>query len=430
MLKRLAVFISLVMLVMTTMTGTAFAQRPGPQHTSPTWQASYWNNMTLSGSPVLVRDEADLNYDWGNGSPDPRVNADHFSARWTRYIDVAPGSYRFTATSDDGMRAWVDGALIINEWNDHASKTVTVDRYLDTGHHLVTVEFYENGGGAVAKLSWASTPVTIHNWRGEYFNNMTLSGSPVLVRDDAQVRFDWGDGSPAPGVVNADKFSVRWTRTLDLGAGSYRFTATADDGMRVWVNGHLLIDGWRDQATSTYDGEIYLPGGAVSVKVEYYENMGGAIAKLTWQKDGTPALGEVIVDDSDAGFVRGGSASGWHTAGEGYGGRLTWTRNNDSARPNYNWARWLPKLAPGRYEVFAFIPERYTTTSNARYWIAHAGGFTLRTVNQSANGNRWVSLGTYWFDGSGNEYVSLSDVTYEPRLSHLIAFDAIKWAPR
>jgi hypothetical protein len=51
-------------------------------------------------------------------------------------------------------------------------------------------------------------------------------------------------------------------------------------------------------------------------------------------------------------------------------------------------------------------------------------------VDQSANGNRWVSLGTYWFHGTRDDYVSLADVTYEPRLSRLIAFDAAKWEPR
>jgi hypothetical protein len=428
MLKRVSLFISLIMVL--TMTGTALAQGPGPQHTSPTWQATYWNNMTLSGEPALVRDEANLDYDWGSGSPDPRVNADRFSARWTRYIEVTPGSYRFTATSDDGIRVWVDNTLLISDWNDHPPKTVSADRYLDAGHHLVKVEFYENGGGAVARVSWAATPVNIRNWRGEYFNNMTLSGSPALVRDDAQIRFDWGDGSPAPGIVNADRFSVRWTRTLDLAAGSYRFTATADDGVRVWVNDHLLIDAWRDQAPRTYSGELYLPGGSIPVKMEYYENTGGAVAKLAWEKADQSQPGEVIVDDADAGFVTGGSASGWHTADEGYGDHLTWTRNNDWARYNYDWARWYPKLSPGRYEVFAFVPERYTTTANARYWIAYASGFTSRVVDQSANGGRWVSLGTYRFSGTPGEYVSLSDVTGEPRLTRLIAFDAVKWVPR
>jgi hypothetical protein len=54
----------------------------------------------------------------------------------------------------------------------------------------------------------------------------------------------------------------------------------------------------------------------------------------------------------------------------------------------------------------------------------------LRIVNQSVYSNQWVSLGTYYFQGNSNDYVSLADVTYEPYLSRLIAFDAVKWVPR
>ncbi len=428
MYKRIAFLIGLTLIF--ALTGTAFAQGPGPQHTSPTWQASYWNNRTLSGTPALIRDESTLDHDWGEGSPDPSVRADRFSARWTRYIDVTPGLYRFTATSDDGIRVSVDGVLIINQWNDHAPLTFSADRNLSTGHHYVVVDYYENMGGAVARVSWAPATPAIHNWRGEYYNNMTLSGTPALVRDDAKINFDWGDSSPAAGVVNPDHFSVRWTRAVDLAAGSFHFTATADDGIRVWVNDHLLIDAWQDQAPTTYAGDLYLPGGPVSIKMEYYEDTGGAVARLAWSKGSAPAPGEVIVDDTDPGFAQGGSATGWKTASTGYGGSLHWTRNNDMNRPNYDWAHWTPNLTPGRYEVFVFIPDQYSTTSNARYWISHAGGFTVRAVDQSAYKDQWVSLGTYRFDGADNEYVSLSDITYEPRLTRLIAFDAVKWVPR
>lgn len=58
----------------------ATAQGPGPQHTDPVWQAAYWNNADLAGSPVLWRAEANLDYNWGTGSPAPEINADHFSA--------------------------------------------------------------------------------------------------------------------------------------------------------------------------------------------------------------------------------------------------------------------------------------------------------------------------------------------------------------
>jgi hypothetical protein len=417
------------LIVLLVMSGTALAQGPRlPEHSDPEWQASYWNNMTLSGSPALERMEANLDHNWGIGSPDSVVHADGFSARWRRYLYLTAGTYRFTTTSDDGMRVYVDGSLLINEWYDHSAKTVSADRTLGAGHHLVVVEFYENGGDAVARLTWA--PVTvITNWRGEYFTSKTLSGSPALVRDDTKIDFQWGSGSPAPGIIGADGFSVRWTRNLNLAAGSYRFTITVDDGGRLWVNGHLLIESWKDQPPHAYSGVIYLPGGGVPVKMEYYENTGGATARLSWARtDAAP--GTVIVDDLDAGFVKGGSRTGWRTAAEGYRGHLTWTQNNDRVRSRYNWARWYPELAARRYEVLVYIPERYTTTARARYWISHAGGYTLRLVNQSRNGGRWVSLGIYRFRGSEGDYVSLADVTYEPYLSRLIAFDAVKWVPR
>lgn len=431
--KKVGLLIGLILALL--VTNIAQAQEPvTPRHSDAFWQVAYWNNTTLSGSPVVTGVDAFIDWDWGSGSPRANVPTDRFSVRWSRYIDVAAGNYRFTATADDGVRVYVDGRRIIDQWYDHPAKTFTADVSLSAGHHQIVVEYYENMGLAVAKLRWEPVPVVPRNWRGEYFDNPWLSGAPVMVRDDESIDFHWGYGSPAP-TIPSDGFSVRWTRTVKLDAGSYRFTATTDDGVRLWVNGHLLIDNWRDQPFWSKDGTIYLTGD-VQIKMEYYENGGLAGARLTWMRvddrvpPPEPPTGGVIVDDTDPGFVAGGSATGWRTAAEGYGGQLTWTRNNDGPRDNYNWARWYPDLVPGRYEVFAYIPERYTTTSNARYWVSHSDGFTLRVVNQSTNGNRWVSLGTYWFRGGNNDYVSLSDTTYEPYVSRLIAFDAVKWVPR
>jgi hypothetical protein len=403
------------------------------QHTAPFWQAAYWNNMTLSGEPAATGADEALNHDWGSGAPHDGVNPDRFSVRWTRYIDLSAGTYRFTATSDDGIRVYLNGDLVIDQWYDHAPQTFTADVSLTDGHHLVKVEYYENQGGAVAKVAWEPVSAPPDVWRGEYFDNISLSGAPRLVLSDAQIDFNWGHRSPAWEIPN-DRFSVRWTRTAHFEPGSYRFTAATDDGVRLWVNGHLLIDNWRDQAFASCSGRIYLRGD-VALKMAYYENGGVAAARLTWEREGQnppPSPTDVvIVDDTDPGFVKNGSPTGWRTAAEGYGGHLTWTRNNDRRRTNHNWARWYPELAAGRYEVFVYVPERYTTSSGARYWVSHRDGYTLRLVDQSANGSCWVSLGTYWFAGSrSDEHVSLSDVTYEPYVSRLIAFDSVKWAPR
>ena len=171
MMKRCLVFAALMMLVLTLAT-PVIAQGPvTPQHSDPTWQASYWNNTTLSGTPVLEREEANLSHNWSTGSPlAGTVNTDHFSAQWTRYIDVTPGTYTFTATSDDGIRVWVDGTLILNEWSIHPPKTFTVDHYLSSGHHEIRVAYFEETGLAVAELGWTlkgQAPAPVTNWKGE-----------------------------------------------------------------------------------------------------------------------------------------------------------------------------------------------------------------------------------------------------------------------
>ncbi|MBX3050886.1 MAG: hypothetical protein KF753_05395 [Caldilineaceae bacterium] len=420
--------------------GAAQAQGPvTPRHTDPFWQASYWNNTTLSGTPVLNREERSLDFDWGAGSPDGLINSDNFSARWARYIDVTPGEYTFTAISDDGIRVRIDGELVIDAWWDHSATQFTGTKTLSAGHHLVEVEYYEKSGSAVAKVSWQAGPAPITDWKGEYFNNKSLSGTPVVVRNDAAINFDWGAGSPAAGVT-ADAFSVRWSQKLTLATGMYRFRMTVDDGARLFVNGHTLIDAWKLQAATEYTGDIYLPGGPITAQMEYFEESGNAVARLVWEKVGStpgptptplpPSTGGVIVDNRDAGFVRGGTESGWASANEGYNGHLYWTQNNDTARPGYNWGRWYPSLSAGRYEVFVYIPDRYTTSSKARYWISHAGGFTQRIVDQSAYSDQWVSLGTYSFRGDNRDYVSLADVTGETYLSRLLAWDAVKWVAK
>lgn len=429
MLRKLGILIVVGLFLALATPAYAQEQEPVVKHNAPYWNVAFWNNMTLSGSPVLHETHAQLDFDWGGGSPHPSVSTDRFSARWARYIEVAAGTYRFSATSDDGIRVYVDGGMILDAWYDHAVQTFTADVSLAAGHHLVVVEYYEHLGDAVAKLFWAPVNPEPRFWRGEYYNNPWLGGSPTLVRDDPQIDFDWGWGSPAPGIP-MDLFSVRWTRTLGLAPGMYRFTTTTDDGVRLWVNDHLLIDRWLDQALSSYSGTIYVAGDA-SIKMEYYERGGVAVARLMWERlDGDPIPDGIVVDDTDPGFVKGGTPLYWKAASGGYGGTFTWTWNNDWPRHNYNWGRWYASLQPGRYEVFVHIPDQYATTAEARYWISHSGGYTMRLLDQSANRGRWVSLGMYQFRGTSADYVSLSDVTYEPWISRQIVFDAVKWVLR
>jgi beta-glucosidase len=123
-------------------------------------------------------------------------------------------------------------------------------------------------------------------FKGEYFNNKELRGEPVLVRTDEQINFDWSRGRPAP-QLNEDGFSVRWTgKFVPPESGAYQLGAMADDGVRVYVDGRLLLDAWTGNQASqirTVMKEIRLEAGhAYDVRIEYYEDIRNAIAKFIW----------------------------------------------------------------------------------------------------------------------------------------------------
>ena len=118
------------------------------------WTAYYYNNRDLSGSPVLVRQEPAIDYNWAGLSPSPVVNVDNFSVRWVGTFNFAAGAYQFKATMDDGMRVWVDGMLIIDDWHEGQVRTVAADVNLSNGPHEITVEYFEFGGKAVAGFTW------------------------------------------------------------------------------------------------------------------------------------------------------------------------------------------------------------------------------------------------------------------------------------
>lgn len=99
----------------------------------------------------------------------------------------------------------------------------------------------------------------------------------------SSINFNWGGGGPGNGIPN-DNFSARWLGAVPLFAGRYTFTATADDGVRLWVNGNNLVDAWIDQPARDYSRSINLTSGEHTVEMEYYENGGGALARLTYTR--------------------------------------------------------------------------------------------------------------------------------------------------
>ncbi len=118
---------------------------------------------------------------------------------------------------------------------------------------------------------------------GEYFNNRELDGEPVLTRIDEGIDFNWETASPAPGVVAADLFSVRWSGSFVApGSGVYELGVVSDNGCRLYLDGKLVIDSWIiDKASSLRSIYIELEKERVyPIRLEFFENVGTCEAHL------------------------------------------------------------------------------------------------------------------------------------------------------
>jgi len=120
--------------------------------------------------------------------------------------------------------------------------------------------------------------------KAEFFNNKEVDGEPVASRIDDRINFSWGQGiSPVPGIVNDDKFSIRWTGKLKSpGTGQYEIGVRADNGVRLFIDGNLVINAWTDQAPGQFKTDYYEfeEGKLYNIKVEFYENIGTCRARL------------------------------------------------------------------------------------------------------------------------------------------------------
>ncbi|HLO89567.1 MAG TPA: glycoside hydrolase family 3 C-terminal domain-containing protein [Lentimicrobium sp.] len=122
-----------------------------------------------------------------------------------------------------------------------------------------------------------------HGLQAEFFNNMGLTGQPVLSRIDQVIDFEWNDKSPTQGI-GRDKYSIRWTGFITAPeTREFTFYTASDDGVRLFIDNKLIIDNWTDHGT-TIDSARYsmIKGKKYAIKVEYFENGGSETIQLGW----------------------------------------------------------------------------------------------------------------------------------------------------
>ena len=172
--------------------------------------------------------------------PAPGIGANRFAARWTRTMSFAPGDYEFAVTADDGVRLYVDGVRVIDKWidqgADHVPHDAAAGRRSAQDRHGVLRERWRGGGPAELHASRRSTrPMTAYH--AEYWNTPDADriaqhpdrpGGPRARRRDARLRL--GRRLTGRRASRADRFVARWTKTVALSAGLYRFCGVRDDG--------------------------------------------------------------------------------------------------------------------------------------------------------------------------------------------------------
>lgn len=143
-----------------------------------------------------------------------------------------------------------------------------------------------------------------HGLKAEYFANMKLEGEPAITRIDPNIDFNWGGGSPDPAIP-VDNFSARWTGKMTVPAsGVYNLGLCADDGFRLFIDGKLFIDHWIDYWGQAITQEITLEAGrSYDIRIEYFENLGGALAQFGWTRSPTNVLAEAIAAAKSADAV-------------------------------------------------------------------------------------------------------------------------------
>ncbi|MDO8490022.1 MAG: choice-of-anchor D domain-containing protein [bacterium] len=269
--------------------------------------AEYFATKNLSGL-VVRKTESHIDFDWQNSAPSADLPSNDFSVRWSGTIEAPmSGLYDFITRADDGVRLWVNGVKVVDDWAEHAVTEKMGSVQMQRGKKYdVTLEYFDGIGAAIAQLSWKKpdgtkevipasqlypngvpdispiAPGSGVGLTGEYFAD-TAGSDLIIRRKDQTVNFNWKEATPDPDIP-VDGFSVRWYGYVEPRySGEYTITVKTDDGVRVWMDGKKIIDDWNARPTKENSALISMQAGEKhKITMSYYEESGGARAHLYW----------------------------------------------------------------------------------------------------------------------------------------------------
>ncbi len=162
-------------------------------------QGEYYNNTTLSGSPAVTRSDKNVNFVWSGGTPASGIPQTNFSVRWTGDITVgANESIELSVKSDDGVRLFIDGKKILDDWGPQDSTSIKSNVILTPGStHSIELDYLQLGGNSLCKLGWtraggnqgtSSRAVWIPpgTWTDVWTGKKVIGPRTIEVRDSLQ----------------------------------------------------------------------------------------------------------------------------------------------------------------------------------------------------------------------------------------------------
>lgn len=140
--------------------------------------------------------------------------------------------------------------------------------------------------GALERFRMKSDEAVRDGLIGEYYDGNNFN-KLVKVRQDKQLYFDWDYESPMP-ELDAEYFSIRWRGKMYSGeGGKHIISAYTDDGMRIWLNGKLILNAWKDQPPRLYEKRVLLePDQFYDIRIDYYQKQYQTTAAVFLNKDG------------------------------------------------------------------------------------------------------------------------------------------------
>jgi endoglucanase len=250
----------------------------------------YYSGVSLSGSALLNRVDATIDFEWGGSSPASDVPSDGFSVRWTGEVEArSTETYTFYITHDDGARVWVNNVQVINNWTDHAAAEDSGTIQLTKGEkYPIVVEFYENSGDATCQLSWSSNTIAkqIIPQTQLYNTVTTVTPSPSQTAQPTPT----ATATQSPSVTATPEVTPTTSATKDCAVSYVQndWGSGATVSITIKNNGVTAIDGWKlafsfngdQKITNMWCGQYTQSGTAVTVSNDSFNStiaVGGTV---------------------------------------------------------------------------------------------------------------------------------------------------------